>query len=189
MHRFAQLLFVVSLVLLSWCLMMAVHELGHVLGAILTGGTVERVVLGPLTISRTDVAPNRHPAVVVWLGPVVGCLFPLAVLAILPRRLVVLRNMAQFFAAFCLVANGAYISLGSFHRAGDCGEMLPTGTPLVVMLAFGVATIPLGLYLWHGLGSPAQFIRHPSTVTPRLAFGTAGALILLVAIELVLFSQ
>jgi len=37
----------------SWWAMQAVHEFGHVLGAWLTGGRVERVVLSPLTISRT----------------------------------------------------------------------------------------------------------------------------------------
>jgi hypothetical protein len=57
---------------------MAVHELGHVIGAVISGGVVERVVLHPLTISRTDVSPNPHPGIVVWLGPVIGCLFPLA---------------------------------------------------------------------------------------------------------------
>jgi hypothetical protein len=51
MERFHQLLFIVSLVALSWFAMMAVHELGHVVGAVVTGGNVERVVLHPLTIS------------------------------------------------------------------------------------------------------------------------------------------
>jgi hypothetical protein len=42
-----------------------------------TGGTVERVVLHPLSISRTDVSPNPHPVAVVWLGPIVGSVVPL----------------------------------------------------------------------------------------------------------------
>ena len=68
MQRFHQLIFVASLLALSWFAMMAVHELGHVVGALVTGGVVERVVLHPLTISRTDVSPNPEPSIVVWLA-------------------------------------------------------------------------------------------------------------------------
>lgn len=173
MHRFQQLLFVVALLTLSWYAMMATHELGHVLGAIATGGGVERVVLHPLTISRTDVSPNPHPATVVWMGPIVGSILPLAMLAVVPPRLTVLRVVLTFFAGFCLIANGAYISIGWIDQVGDCGEMLRTGTPVWLMIGFGVVTIPLGLYLWHGLGSLRQFFTTPSLVTKRMAYGTA----------------
>jgi len=186
MQRFHQILFAVSLMALSWFAMMAVHELGHVVGAIVTGGSVERVVLYPLTISRTDVLPNPHPAIVVWLGPVVGCVLPLAVFAIVPRRVAVVRNIARFFAGFCLIANGAYISIGSFDRVGDCGEMLRTGTPLWAMHAFGAATIPLGLYLWHGLGSLSHFVSNPSVVPPRMSYVVFGALLVAVVAGLAL---
>ena len=107
MHRFQQLLFAVSLVALSWFAMMAVHELGHVIGAFVTGGSIRRVVLYPLTISRTDVSPNHHPVVVVWLGPIVGCFLPLAAAEVVPLHRAALRNIARFFAGFCLIANGA----------------------------------------------------------------------------------
>ena len=63
---------------LSWVGMMVVHELGHVIGGMLTGGTVQRVVLPVLGFSRTDVKPNPSPGIVVWAGPVIGVLLPLA---------------------------------------------------------------------------------------------------------------
>ena len=100
MQRFYQLVFIVSLLALSWFGMMAVHELGHVLGAVASGGSVTRVVLYPLAISRTDVSPNPYPGLVVWLGPLVGCLLPLTFFALVPRRFVTLRSTAQYdFAA------------------------------------------------------------------------------------------
>ncbi len=159
--------------------MMALHELGHVVGAIVTGGVVERVVLYPLTISRTDVSPNPHPATVVWMGPIVGSVVPLTALAVIPQRLDVLRTIARFFAGFCLIANGAYISVGWIDQVGDCGEMLRTGTPVWLMIAFGGVTIPLGLYLWHGLGSIKHFVETPSLITGRLTY---TAVIILVAV-------
>ena len=180
MQRFHQLLFVVSLVALSWFVMMAVHEFGHVSGAIITGGSIERVVLYPLTISHTDVSPNPHPAIVVWLGPVIGCVLPLAAFVTVPRRLTVVRNVTQFFAGFCLIANGAYISMGSVDGIGDSGEILRTGTPLWLMHAFGAVAISQGLYLWHRLGSLKIFIHDPSVVVPRTAYVVFGLLVVIV---------
>ncbi len=185
MLRIRQLTFAASLLALCWFAMMAVHEFGHVIGALCTGGTVQRVVLYPLTISRTDVAPSPHPAIVVWLGPLLGCVLPLAALAVIPSRFAVLRSVMRLFAGFCLIADGAYISMGVFSGVGDCGEMLRTGTPLWTMLAFGALTIPLGLYLWHGLGSPSRFFSNPSLVTPTMACVAVSALLIFIATEFV----
>jgi len=169
--------------------MMAVHELGHVFGAAVTGATVERVVLHPLTISRTDVSPNPHPGVVVWLGPVIGCLLPMAAIALVPPRLTVLSKMARFIAGFCLVANGAYIAFGSFDRVGDCGEMARTGTPAWIMFAFGIVAIPYGLFLWHGLGSIRRFFDNQALVTPRMTYSLLAALVAIVIAESILSSR
>ncbi|TWT49537.1 hypothetical protein Pla22_47340 [Rubripirellula amarantea] len=184
MQRFHQLIFVASLLALSWFAMMAVHEFGHVIGALTTGGAVERVVLHPLTISRTDVSPNPNPSIVVWLGPILGCIIPAAIWGCIPHCYASARNIAAFFAGFCLLANGAYIAIGSFDRVGDCGVMLQHGSPLWTLLAFGLVTIPLGFYLWHRLGSVRQFIADPSLVDPIVAYALLGALLVMLALEL-----
>jgi hypothetical protein len=183
MQRYHQLTFIVSLLALSWFAMMAVHELGHIAGAFSTGGQVERVVLHPLSISRTDVSPNLNPAVVVWLGPIVGCLVPVAGCLLIPRRMTIVRNVAMFFAGFCLIANGAYIAVGSFDRVGDCGEMLRSGSPFWTLVVFGAVTIPPGALLWHRLGSLKQFLSDPSIIPPRLAWSVLFTLLLVVAGE------
>jgi hypothetical protein len=168
MQRTPQIVFVVSLISLCWLGMMAIHELGHVTGAIITGGVVNRVVLNPVTISRTDVLPNPSPGIVVWAGPVMGSLLPIAILMIV-RVQSIWRSTAKFFAGFCLIANGAYISIGSFDRIGDTGEMLRTGTPVWLMLLFGTVMIPAGLFNWHRTGSVKAFFSNPSCVTDRMA--------------------
>lgn len=66
MARVHQAVLIGSTVLGSWLGMQAVHEAGHVVGAWLTDGRVARVVLHPLTISRTDLAENPRPLAVVW---------------------------------------------------------------------------------------------------------------------------
>jgi hypothetical protein len=133
--------------------MQAVHELGHVLGAWATDAQVTQVVLTPTTISRTDVANNSRPLVVVWAGPIVGIGVPLIIWWLsqaigLPGAFVL-----RFFAGFCLIANGLYIGLGSLGRVGDCGEMLRHGSPLWQLWLFGAVTAPIGLLLWHGQGT------------------------------------
>ena len=151
--RLRQSILIVSTLLGSWLGMQAVHELGHVIGAWMTGGRVACVVLHPLTISRTDLAENPHPLSVVWAGPVFGALFPLLIWAITWRVFPNEAFLAKFFAGFCLLANGLYIGIGSFDRVGDCGEMLKHGSEPWHLWLFGVLVTPWGLWLWHGLGS------------------------------------
>jgi hypothetical protein len=135
----------------SWFAMQAVHELGHVIAAWLTGGTVQRVVLHPLDISRTDVSPNPRPLAVAWAGPVVGSILPLIIVALIWRKTGALPTCAAFFAGFCLIANGAYIGAGSFGGIGDAGDMLRHGSPRWLLATFGVACMFAGLWIWHRL--------------------------------------
>lgn len=165
--------------------MMAVHEFGHVVGAFFTGGTVERVVLYPLTISRTDVSPNPHPAVVVWLGPILGCVIPTIAWLFVPRRFIFASKVALFFVGFCWLANGAYIAFGSIDRVGDCGVMLKTGSPVWALILFGLLSVLIGFVAWHRLGSVKQFLADPSLVDPAITYFFLVALTVLLALELI----
>jgi hypothetical protein len=151
-QRLHQAMLIATVLLCCWLGMQAVHEFGHVVGAWLTGGVVARVVLYPLTISRTDLLDNPSPTVVVWTGPVLGVLLPVvfwgAAAAIGFPGAFVLR----FFAGFCLIANGAYIAGGSFDGIGDCGQMLRHGSPIWTLWLFGAVAVPVGLMLWHRQG-------------------------------------
>ncbi|HTU18220.1 MAG TPA: hypothetical protein VMG10_09205, partial [Gemmataceae bacterium] len=147
-----QIVLIGSTVLGSWLGMQAIHESGHVLGAWMTGGRVARVVLYPFTISRTDVADNPRPLVVVWAGPVVGVAVPLLLWGIATVARLSGVFVLRFFAGFCLLANGLYIGVGSFDRVGDCGEMLRHGSEPWQLWLFGVVAAPVGLWLWHRQG-------------------------------------
>ena len=152
MPRFRQILLITTFLPLCWYLMMAVHELGHVIGAKMSNGTVTKVVLHPLAISRTDVQPNSSPGIVVWAGPIFGCTLPLGIFFISHLFRNPLHYLVRFFTAFCFVANGAYIGFGSFDAIGDAGTMLKSGSPFWCLLLFGMLTIPVGFWLWNGQG-------------------------------------
>jgi len=131
--------------------MQIVHELGHVAGALLTGGRVERVVLELLSFSRTDVEPNPRPLFVVWMGPLIGSAVPVALWLVAQAMKWRTRGLLGFFAGFCLIANGAYIGIGSFDRVGDAGDMRSLGSPAWTLWAFGLLAIVGGFWVWHRL--------------------------------------
>ena len=175
---FLRLVLILSTLLGSWLAMQAVHELGHVLGAWLTGGRVVRVVLHPLTISRTDLAENPRPLAVAWSGPLFGAVTPvllwhLAVGSRLPGAFVL-----RFFAGFCLIANGAYLGAGAMAGIGDAGDLLRHGSPPWCLWLFGLLTLPVGLWLWHGQSRHFGLGAEPDEVRPAIvcAVGMAFAL-------------
>jgi hypothetical protein len=166
--------------------MQAVHELGHVVGAALTGGRVEKVVLYPLTISRTDLAANPHPLAVVWAGSLVGVALPLLVWCVARVAKVPGAFVLRFFAGFCLLANGLYIGVGSFDRVGDCGVMMLHGSKAWHLWLFGAVTAPVGLWLWHGQGSHFGLGKAKGEVSRGATIGCAIALAALVVFGLII---
>jgi hypothetical protein len=175
--RLEQALLIGSFLPLCWLTMMAVHELGHVVGAAATGRTVQRVVLHPLAVSRTDVSPNPAPLLVVWAGPIVGVALPLAAWAILDFTKASLVYLLRWFAGFCLVANGCYVGVGSFGQIGDAGEMLRCGSPAWSLWGFGIVAVPLGLYLWNGLGPHFGLGEEAGKVDRRATIVSCGLLL------------
>lgn len=147
-----RLLAAAGVLVASWYAMQAVHELGHVIAALATGGSVRHVALPLIGFSRTDVAPNPRPLWVAWAGPMTGVLLPLVVWYAL--RLVRSRDFkpARFFVGWCLVCNGAYLGLGWIDRIGDTGDLLRHGAAVWQLIAFGTLCTAAGLWCWHGLG-------------------------------------
>jgi hypothetical protein len=150
--RLRQIVLILSFLAFSWLAMQAVHECGHVLAALATGGRVEKVVLNPFALSRTDVAPNPHPLPVVWAGPLFGSALPVLAWAFISRCRAPYVFLWRFFAGFCLVANGVYLVGGSFARGADPGDLLRLGVPQVVLIVVGGVGAACGLWLWHGQG-------------------------------------
>ena len=185
MTRLHQGVLIVSTLLGSWLGMQAVHESGHVIGAWLTGGQVDQVVLYPLTISRTDLQQNPRPLLVVWAGPVFGVLCPLVLWLAAAGLHMAGAFVLRFFAGFCLIANGAYIGAGSFDRVGDCGVMLRHGSALWQLWLFGAVTVPAGLWLWHRQGQHFGLGPSRGRVRPGVAYASLVACIGLMVLAFV----
>ena len=177
-------LLIVATLLGSWLGMQAVHELGHVVGAWATGGRVARVVLHPLTISRTDLAENPRPLVVAWAGALAGVAVPLLMWLLAKAARLPAEFVLRFFAGFCLVANGAYIAIGSLAGIGDAGDLLRHGAPGWCLWLFGVLAVPAGLGLWHRQGRHFGLGPEPYGVRPAVVGTVAIACALLLILGL-----
>lgn len=169
-----------------WLMMQAVHEAGHVLAALVSGGRVSKVVLHPLAISRTDVEPNPHPQIVVWTGPLFGAIAPL-LLWIIVRRFAspAVDWLLRVFAGFCLIANGGYLTTSLWDPAGDSAELLRLGHPVSVVSVAGFAGVAVGLWMWHGLGPAFGMRKLPSDAGDRLAWFLAVSTVALAVLEAV----
>ena len=176
----------VSVLLVSWLWMQAVHELGHVLHAWATGGTVQRVVLHPMAISFTDVRPNPQPLAVAWGGVLWGCLLPLLVWAGSYAFLRRYAWLAQFFAGFCLIANGVYLAAAMWEPVGDVRTLQQLATPLWLMSAVGVFVAAAGIACCTGLGPRFGWKRIDGEVDTRVAWAMATLAVITIGLELVL---
>lgn len=184
MKKFRLISLLASTVLASWLGMQAIHEFGHVLGALATRGKVSQVVVHPLTISRTDLSENPYPLIVAWAGPVFGIVAPIALWAIFAQFDFRFAFVLRFFAAFCLVANGLYIGLGSFAEVGDCREMLKHGSEKWQLWLFGLLTTPIGFWLWHGQASYFGFGSAPRDVESKIVYGMLATCLGLIGLGL-----
>jgi hypothetical protein len=153
MNRPTRIILALVTLYISWMAMMAVHESGHVLAALAGRGRGRRVVLPFTDFSRTDVDPNPSPRLEVWGGPVWGSVIPLLGWLLVRGKFSKPVNIAVgFFAGLCLVANGAYLGIGWTMTAGDAAQLKKLGTPIWLLILFGLTTTVLGLFIWHTLG-------------------------------------
>ena len=132
-----------------WLAMQAVHELGHVLAAWGMGASVEKVVLLPWTISRTDVSDPPCPQRYHLSGPVLGMVIPLILWAVSEIIKLPESFLLRFFAGFCLVANGVYLVAGILYPLTDSGRFLQSGGNVWILPALATPAILGGLALWN----------------------------------------
>jgi hypothetical protein len=170
----------------SWLVMQIVHEFGHVMHALVSGATVTKVVLSPLSISRTDVSPNPYPLFVVWGGPLWGCLLPLMFCWLVHRIRWRHRHLVRFFAGFCLIANGAYLGMGVINPVGDAEVLLNLGTPRWLLGLFGLTAVGTGLWFWNGISKRFGIGKSADDVDSREIVTMGVLLMLIVVMELAL---
>ncbi len=185
--RLWQGLLVLSTVGFSWLAMQAVHEAGHVLHLLATGGSIERLTLHPLKLSHTLPATNPAPLATVIGGPLWGVMLPLVGWGVLSRLAPSRAYLAAFFAGFCLVANGAYLAGDALLQGGDGLEFVLLGTPPWLLVVVGILLVAAGLGVWNGLGCRFGFGPTAQSIVSADALTMAGLTATLVLVEVAFF--
>lgn len=138
--RSRQIATLLLLLAVSWCVMVVVHEAGHIVCGWLGGGTLRDADLLPWHLPHSTFDPDPRPLLTRWGGPIVGVLVPLK-LAVLLRR-----DWICWIANFCLLANGMYLATAWFsgEQYLDTPQLLQHGAHPVTIVAYCVVTIVCG---------------------------------------------
>ena len=85
-------------------------------------------------------APDPHPLVTLWGGPILGVLIPVMAAAFIRN------DWAWFVANFCLLANGLYLATAWFtgDRYLDTAKLLEHGAHPIWIAGYCAATIGFG---------------------------------------------
>jgi hypothetical protein len=186
MKRRDQYVLIGAFTAFSWLAMQVLHEGGHVLGALISDGQVQKVVLHPFALSRTNIQPNPNPLLVVWAGPAFGTVFPLAVYLLARGFRWPGLYLYRFLAGFCLVVNGVYILAASFRGLADAGVMLAHGSSRWHLMLFGVVAVSSGLALWNGLGPKFGFGEAKGEVSRQAVHAAVVLFVILAGTEFLL---
>lgn len=142
--RFAAAVALVAVAVWMWLAMLLTHELGHVVAAMFTGGSIVAVELRPGWLPHTLVEPNPQPAVVLWAGFLSGWIAPQMTAPAWRIEAGQVGPALRAWAAFCLLAGGVYLAVGGAERLTDTGQLLTAGWPHALLVLVGVAVAALG---------------------------------------------
>ena len=185
-HQWCRAWLITATLAACWLLMLAVHEAGHVLHAWVSGGVVTRVVLHPLSLSRTGVDPDPHPLFQAAGGPLWGCLLPLAAWGVAAAVRWRYSFLPRFLAGFCLAANGAYLAVDAWTRGGDGRALVTDLTSACVVCGCGIAAVAAGLWTWHAQGRRFGLGHEADPPDSRAAAALSGLVAVIVLVEVLL---
>lgn len=124
----------------SWTTMAITHESGHILGGWFCGGTLQAADLWPWSLPHSLFAPDPHPLVTLWCGPLLGVLVPMGLAS------AIRREWGWFIAHFCVLANGVYLAAAwlSGDRYLDTPRLLEHGASPIAIGVYCLLTISRG---------------------------------------------
>jgi|ERR1043166_148892 hypothetical protein len=122
------------------------HECGHLLSGILSGGRALGLTSHPFSWSMARVADCRHPQFMTWGGILWSGLLGLIIFIFsYPSRSIVLFPILLTSSLLILV-NGVYFTTGTLIRAGDPADLMEYGVGAPVLLVIGCACLLAGSY-------------------------------------------
>ncbi len=160
MKTFQRFLIVLGAYVFAYNASSIMHELGHALAVIATGGEVSFIEVSPFSWSYTHYISDPEPMATSWGGFLWGTMigvFTFLILWIVRSRL---SLFGAVFAVTSLAYAGIYMLVGAVLRIGDSAALMWMGIPQAVLIAIGgmllllvlPLILPLGVLLGIGRG-------------------------------------
>lgn len=177
MSKASQISAIIALLAMAcwiWLATLLIHELGHVVAAISTGGKLVSVELRAGWLPHTLVQPNPHPSLVLWSGFAVGMIVPQLVAIAWSSDHAFTKLALKVWAGFCVLFSGVYLAVGGMERLTDTSKLVEQGWPLSWLVAGGTALAIVGYAQsrHHLIAFAKRLDTRP--VTPRIAVAWCG---------------
>ncbi len=152
-----QMLIVLGMFVFSYNFGNLIHESGHALNAVLTGGSLNKITMSPLSWCYASTSGGNE-TFVVWGGFLWQTIVPTVVLLLLWYFKSRLSLYALFLVLVSFGASGVYMIAGAVAGVGDGGSLVRYGVPPFLLLTVGsvlllfclALSLPMGVLL--GIG-------------------------------------
>ncbi len=155
MKCFQQMLIVLGIFVFSYNLSNLIHESGHALNAVLTGGSLNKITMSPLSWCYASTS-GGNKIFVTWGGFLWQTIVPTALLILLWRFKSRLSLFALFLVLVSFAVSGIYMITGALAGIGDGGNLVRYGIPPFILLTVGsillLCCLPLSLLMGVLLG-------------------------------------
>lgn len=144
--RLQQMLIVLGIFVFSYNLGNLIHESGHALNAVLTGGSLNKITMSPLSWCYTWTSGGNR-IFVIWGGFLWQTIIPIVLLFLCFKSRIALY--ALFLALVSFAESGIYMIAGAAAGIGDGGSLVKLGTPPFILITVGgillLCCLPLSL--------------------------------------------
>ena len=145
---FQQMLIVLGIFVFSYNLSNLIHESGHALNAVLTGGSLNKITMSPLSWCYAWTSGGNR-IFVIWGGFLWQTIVPTVILLLLWCFKSRLSLYALFLVLVSFAESGIYMITGAVAGIGDGGNLVRYGIPPFILLTVGsillLCCLPLSL--------------------------------------------
>lgn len=152
MKTFQRFLIVLGVFVFAYNASTIVHELGHGLTLIATGGELDFIEVSPFSWSYAHYRSNPEPMATSWSGFLWETIFGVLAFSILWIAKSRLSLFGVVLAIASLAGTGIYMLVGAVLRIGDSAALIRMGVPPAVLVITGSVLLLLVLPLILPLG-------------------------------------
>lgn len=170
----SQIILLIGGFAIAYNIAIALHEFGHTIAVVFSGGQIKEYVLNPFSWSWNLGQNVSNIIFTAWGGVTFGLLFALIpLLLIFKIRTTWFVFLCKLIAACALMINGIYLLAGTLLNFGDGGELARLGISPTIIIILGVTYLLISMAFWSNLQYHLGFNKH-TPLNKRILVITAG---------------